>query len=84
VTRAIALVAAAVCAGACASAGGYEWVRADGTPESAAVAERRSKDRATCATQMGAPTTGSQATMGYSRAEVEDCMRARGWKKRSD
>jgi len=81
-SRTIALMATICFVGACASTGGNEWVRADGTPESAAVAEQRSKDRATCTTQMGAPTPGAQSTMSYSRAQVEDCMRARGWSKR--
>lgn len=80
--RVVALVVSAWFVGACASNGSNEWVRADGTPESAAVSEQRAKDRATCATQMGAPTPGTQSTGSFSRAQVEDCMRSRGWSKR--
>jgi hypothetical protein len=88
VKRIVAWIAsAALFAGlavACVSDGRQEWVRADGTPESPAVNDLRSQDRAVCATKMGAPVTGSQSAMSYSRTEVENCMRARGWRKASD
>jgi hypothetical protein len=76
-------VAALALASACASSGSNEWQRADGTPDSEAVSEQRAKDRATCATRMGAPTPGGQSTLSYSRDQVEDCMRARGWRRGS-
>ena len=79
--RTIALAGLAALALACASTANTEWQRADAGGNADALRERRAKDLADCATAMGAPTEGVQSTASYSRAQVEDCMRARGWRK---
>jgi len=67
-------------AAACSTTGRSEWQRADGAGDPAAVREQRAKDLADCTTAAGAPTSGNQSTLSYSRAQVQDCMRARGWR----
>jgi len=57
------LIAFAVALGACTTSGSLDWRRADGSPDSQEVRDRLAKDRAECATQMGAPTTSSQGTL---------------------
>jgi hypothetical protein len=81
VKRHITIAGLAALALACASTPSTEWQRADGGGDSEALRERRAKDLADCATAMGAPTQGVQSTASYSRAQAEDCMRARGWRK---
>ena len=65
---------------ACASTSKTEWRKAGLEPGSEAMREQRSKDLADCTARAGAPTQGVQSTMSYSRAQVGDCMRARGWR----
>jgi len=67
-------------AAACSTGGGTEWQRVEGGGDPAVVREQRAKDLADCMTAAGAPTPGSQSTLSYSRAQVQDCMRARGWR----
>lgn len=67
-------------AAACSTSGRSEWQRVDAGADPAAVREQRAKDLADCMTAAGAPTPGSQSTLSYSRAQVQDCMRARGWR----
>jgi hypothetical protein len=64
---------------ACSSAPRKEWRKAGMEPGSQAMRDQRAKDLADCTTRAGAPTQGVQSTMSYSRAQVTDCMRARGW-----
>ena len=79
--RHIAVAGLAILALACSSTPKTEWQRADAGGDPAALRERRAKDLADCATAMGAPTQGVQSTASISRAQVGDCMRARGWSK---
>lgn len=81
--RLIAWAAVVAISWGCASGSSSNWQRADGTVESEAVREQRAKDIADCATQMGAPTPGTQSTMSMSRGQVDDCMRGKGWRKGS-
>jgi hypothetical protein len=64
---------------ACSTSGRSEWQRVDVGSDPAAVREQRAKDLADCTITAGAPTTGGQSTFDDSRAQVQDCMRARGW-----
>ena len=77
--NATTIVASAVLALACSSAPKTEWRKAGMDPNSQAMRDQRAKDRADCATRAGAPTEGAQSTMSYSRAQIRDCMHARGW-----
>jgi hypothetical protein len=81
VKRPIALAGLATLALACSSTPQTEWQRADGGGGPEALSEERAGDLADCTTAMGAPTQGGQSTTSYSRAQTEDCMRARGWRK---
>jgi hypothetical protein len=73
-------VFALLLAAACSTSGRSEWQREDSAGDPDAVREQRAKDLADCTTAAGAPTPGSQSTLSYSRAQVQDCMRARGWR----
>lgn len=66
---------------ACSSAPQKEWRKAGMEPNSQAMRDQRAKDIADCATRAGAPTPGMQSTMDRSRAQVGDCMRAKGWRE---
>ena len=79
--RFILLVAAVAFTWGCAATTETSSNRDDGSSDSAEVRERRAKDLADCTAEMGAPTSGGQSTMGYSRGQVQDCMRSRGWQK---
>lgn len=79
-TRTAFAAVAVLLAVACSTAGRSEWQRADAGDDPAAERERRAKDLADCTTAAGAPTPGSQSALSYSRAQVQDCMRARGWR----
>ena len=81
--RCIVLVALAASALACSTAPKAEWQRADGSPTTEAVRDRRAKDLADCATRMGAPTQGVQSTQSYSRGQARDCMHSKGWRQMS-
>jgi len=50
-------------------------------PDSQALRDQRARNLADCATRVGAPTEGGQSTLSSSRAQVGDCMRARGWRE---
>jgi len=78
-TAMIAVVA--ISAMACSSAPKKEWRKAGMQADSQAMRDQRAKDVADCATRGGAPTQGVQSTMSYSRAQLDDCMRARGWRE---
>jgi len=70
-----------VCALACTSAPKSEWRKSGVDPDSQAMRDERARDVADCTTRAGAPSQGAQTTMSYSRAQVADCMRARGWRQ---
>jgi hypothetical protein len=81
VKRHIALAALLPLAFCCSTAPKTEWQRADTAGDPEAMREQRAKDLADCATVVGAPTQGVQSTGSLSRNQVEDCMRARGWRR---
>jgi hypothetical protein len=66
---------------ACSSAPKKEWRKAGMEPNSQAMRDQRARDLADCTTRAGAPTQGVQSTMSYSRAQMADCMHARGWRE---
>jgi hypothetical protein len=71
----------AIFAMACSSVPKKEWRKAGLEPNSQVMRDQFAKDRAECATRAGAPTQGGQSTMSYSRAQVGDCLHARGWRE---
>jgi hypothetical protein len=77
----IALAATLALAAACSTAPKAEWQRADVGGDPAAMSEQRSKDIADCMTRVGAPTVGTVSPIAVSKSEVEDCMRAKGWRR---
>jgi len=77
----IALAGLAPLALACSSTPKIERQHAGEGGNAEALRERRATDLVDCATAMGALTQGLQSTASYSRAQAEDCMRARGWRK---
>jgi hypothetical protein len=79
--RCSVLVALAALALGCSTTAKTEWQRADGSPTTQAIRDLRAKDIADCATRMGAPTEGVQSAQSYSRAQVDDCMRSKGWRQ---
>jgi hypothetical protein len=66
---------------ACSSIPKKEWRKAGMEVNSEAMREQRAKDVADCTTRAGAPTQGVQSTLSYSRAQIADCMHARGWRE---
>jgi hypothetical protein len=81
VKRRIALIALLPLALSCSTTPKTEWQQADGATDTQAIRDQRAKDIADCATRVGAPTQGIQSTSGFSREQVRDCMRAKGWRR---
>ena len=77
----IAFLAVMALAAACSTARKAEWQRAGSGGDPAAMSEQRSKDIADCITRVGAPTVGTVSPIPVSKTEVEDCMRAKGWRR---
>jgi len=75
------MVAATLLSMACSSVPKQEWRKPGMEPNSQEARDQRAKDLADCATRAGAPTEASQSLMGYSRAQIADCMHSRGWRE---
>jgi hypothetical protein len=66
---------------ACSTTREPEWQRADLAGDPEAMSEQRSKDLADCMTRVGSPTVGTVSPIPVSKTEVQDCMRAKGWRR---